>query len=179
MAESGHAIDALFASSFLATMSESLPICSGRDGHWRPKAKLPPPFGSIASDFGCSFRGPKGEILLIVEREGSAPGNERNILKWHAAVSRGAELYLESGSQRIRCRPDAVLLVLAFGRPPKWDRSDFEKTVAFCELLAEIINRQDLSGRTPLRVLVRKYPPEASDWKECACWMAQQVLAAL
>lgn len=178
MAESGYAIDASFAASFLARMSEAPDLLRER-GPLAAQSEAAAPLRFSCGRLRMFLRGPKGRYCWSWSGKGSAPGNERNVLKWHAAVSRGAELYLESDSQRVRCTPDAVLLVLAFGRPPKCDRSDFEKTVAFCEQLAEIINRQDLSGRTPLRVLVRKYPPEASDWKECACWTAQQVLAAL
>ena len=174
MAVSGHQLDAQFAEGFLTTLSSRLAVRQGATGHWRPEARLDVPLGRVTGDLGFTFDGSDGETLLIVEREGSAPGNERNILKWVAALDSGAVIRLKSGPSLIECSPSAVILLLAFGRSAKWDRTDFEKTIAFCDMLAEFVNKRDCNNSVPLRVLVNASPALVSDWQECGSWMAER-----
>lgn len=184
MGISGHLLDAQFAEGFLAGFAvseEGIKIATGTDGHWRPKANLGEPFGKVSGDVGCTclLRGADGETLLIVEREGSAPGNERNILKWFRVVETGTDIWLDNGAQRTGCDPESILVILAFGRPANWSQSDFDKTVGFCELLAETVNRVQSGRDTRLTVNVEKVDATVEDWRQAGREIGDRVLSRL
>ena len=107
--------------------------------------------------------------LLIVEREGSAPGNERNILKWFQAVRGGHRIKLDSGTGPVAVNPDRIVLLLCFARPDprKWSESDFMKTARFCTMLAELVER-DLREHTPqFKVHIETRSYAVTDWVAC------------
>ena len=166
MAASGNARDAEFAEGLLTVLSGHSQLLKGTSEHSRPKADLGQPFGRVAGDVCCLYRKPNSDEtrMLIVEREGSAPGNERNILKWYRALSNGKSIWVDNQNGPIQCDVSNVVLLLAFGRPTGWDTSDFEKTVAFCELLGSTLNE---NTAIPMTIHVNKFPGVVEDWKEC------------
>jgi hypothetical protein len=181
MAISGHVLDGQFAAGMLAVLSNELQIVFGSSGHWRPKADLGRPWGKVTGDFCCCFSRPgsSGYSLLIIEREGSAPGNERNILKWFQAIRLRAAISMDDGRQRIELTPDRIVLGLAFVRPGGWDLSDFDKTVAFCELLAEIVNTQCSDNQPSFSVVVERYGQLLDCCETCGRDMAHIILSRL
>lgn len=162
MASSGHQSDAQFASGFLNGLAERIDTFAGGDGHWRPRANLEVPYGRVDGDvaFGCRLSNFDGDTLVIVEREGSGPGNERNILKWYQATESRADIYLVNGGNTIQRNWSSVILMLAFARPAGWSASDFGKTVGFCRLLGDLINRN-----SNLTVIVEAWEGAAEDWQ--------------
>ncbi len=182
MARSGSATDARFADGFLAAIQEADHLnLDVTLQHWRPVADLPLPFGRIIGDLGLLFHSPahSSKTLLIVEREGSGPGNERNILKWFQAVNAAHPVRLDAHGEQISCEQAAVILLLAFCRPPDWGVSDFDKSFAFCEVLARITNECSVVANTPMTIVVRRYPSEVGDWEHCGRHFADQVLQLL
>ncbi len=160
----GHQSDANFASGLLSVLNSGQCLAVGATNHFRPIANLEFPFGRICGDVGCIFQTNGNNKLLIVEREGSAPGNERNILKWHHAISSKSPILLSDGITSLPCDSGLpILLVLAFGRTAKWAISDYQKTFAFCKLLADVVNREH--SQDILRVLVLKSDHETTDWR--------------
>src|SRR4051794_27725284 len=100
MRSSGSASDALFAEAVLQSLSAHTDAFESYRLHRRAVADCGPPFGRVDGDFAL-FRfgqGDAGGTLLIVEPEGSGPGNERNILKWHRVVKEGREISLKDAS---------------------------------------------------------------------------------
>ena len=160
----GHQSDADFALGLLSVLNSGQCVTEEETNHFRPISNLEIPFGRICGDVGRILQSNGKNKLLIVEREGSAPGNERNILKWHHAIFTKSPIFLSDGMTSLPCDSDLpILLVLAFGRTAKWAMSDFEKTFAFCKLLADVVNREHSQDR--FRVLVSKRDPEITDWR--------------
>jgi hypothetical protein len=168
----GRLSDSEFASGFTSELATKLRILQGTEvGHWRPTANLGPPFGSIEADAGVTFSKEHGSAttMLIVEREASSPGNERNILKWYQAVRHGHMIDLKSGNRCITPTIDDIILLLCFARadPSKWADSDFRKTVQFCSALAGLVSN-DLRNHTPsctVRVDAISHP--IVNWQVC------------
>lgn len=83
MALSGNATDSAFAEGFLAAIAQDkslrFVVPDNPTEHWRPTADLNSPLGRIVGDISLLIRKPSESTntLLVVEREGSAPGNER------------------------------------------------------------------------------------------------------
>jgi len=135
----------------------------GSDDHWRPSVLLPQPFGRVEGDFGVQVirRTTPKPMLLLIEREASAPGNERNILKWLPAWRKHMPVELRRGADTVTVPFDDAVLALVFGRPTaKWSKSDFDKTVAFCGLLADSVQRWE-----GLNVVVHVLPEPLQDWE--------------
>ena len=181
MGVSGHALDSQFATGVLDVLSEHLEIVHSSSGHWRPKADLGKPYGKITGDLCCCFTQPgqEGYSLLIIEREGSGPGNERNILKWYRAVQQRVVVSIDDGRQRIEVRPARVLLAMAFMRPPGWDQSDFEKTAAFSELLGDLLNMHAAFSEPTFSVVVERYAQQLECCESCGRDMAISILKRL
>jgi hypothetical protein len=164
--------DASFAEGLITTLAGFVtPLRGTESGHWRPMADLGAPYGGVIGDASLFYSSAQypGESLLIAEREGSAPGNERNILKWYQAIRGQHRIRLDSGTGPIEVHPARVVLVLCFARPDpsKWSESDFQKTAGFCSILAELVGR-DLRVHTPrfeVHTDLRSYA--ASDWVAC------------
>jgi hypothetical protein len=164
--------DTEFANGVIAALSGVVTPLQGTEvGHWRPKAKLGHPLGKITGDGALLFSTPRhqAESLLIIEREGSAPGNERSILKWHRAVRTGTPITLERKGSVIKATPARILLLLCFARviPEGWSESDFLKTAEFCKELAELIVRDPLVHSPPLEVRVEVRSYAVQDWTAC------------
>jgi hypothetical protein len=178
MANSGAVADALFADGFLGALRASSAVCGYADSQWRPVARLSPPYGSIIGDVAVTFRRPadQRDVLLIVEREGSAPGNERNILKWVEARRCGAPIVLTQLANHTAVSVQEIQLVLAFGRPAGWPPSDFAKAVAFCRLLTDMANAQRSASAIPMHVTVLNPTLVAVDWQRHGREVAQLVL---
>jgi hypothetical protein len=108
--------------------------------------------------------------MVILELEASSPGNERNILKWAAPVIQGSSLGIRQGSKGDPVEFDSIEVVLCFGREPRgqkksdWSDSDFERTVAHCQILAEILNEK--LHTSLLRFSVLKTSDRVTNWKE-------------
>ena len=172
MAASGNKRDAEFANGFLDVLNGHVSLLNGTSAHCRPKAMLGTPFGAVTGDLACVYESPdrNGNTLLIVEREGSAPGNERNILKWFHPLKRGGKIDVFRGQSIVQCKFDRVSLLLAFARNKKWGVSDFKKTSAFCDLLAEIVNdygREDTCLPFSARVATFDGAVDEDQWDEC------------
>lgn len=181
MAVSGALRDKQFAAGLLSELSQKLTLVVGASGHWRPQADLGRPWGKITGDFGCCFTSPSqaGQTLLIVERESSGPGNERNILKWYEAVRAGVPITLAAGGEKIALKPDRIILCLAFMRPASWDPSDFAKTAAFCEVLAGLVNTAPATTGPPLVVIVERYASQLDCCEACGRDMAHDIFRRL
>lgn len=164
--------DASFADGLITTLAGLVtPRHGTQTGHWRPMADLGPPYGVVIGDAGFIYSAPQhpGESLLIAEREGSAPGNERNILKWYQTIRGKHRIRLDSGTGPIEIHPNRIVLVLCFARPdPKtWSESDFQKTVGFCAVLADLVGKdlQDHAPRFEAHTDMRSY--SVTDWVDC------------
>jgi hypothetical protein len=76
---------------------------------------------------------------------------------------------MKCGGQQIALHPQKITLLLCFARtnPVSWAESDFQKTVAYCRLLADLINK-DLSGKTPrFEAHVEARSHAITDWQAC------------
>ena len=163
----GNQADAEFAGGFLSAVGSAVAVKPSLE-HWRPTADLESPFGRVQGDLGFFVGdGASGVTLVIVEREGSAPGNERNALKWYTALRGAREVYLRRDGKNATGSYDTVLLWMAFGRSRSWGRSDFEKTVGFCGLLARILSHPAGDLGPDLRIIVQAVSSdEVDDWRE-------------
>jgi hypothetical protein len=179
MARSGSVTDSAFADGFLTAVRRRSQLSLHHPlDHWRPIADLPLPFGRVIGDLGLLFDSQThpAKTVLIVEREGSGPGNERNILKWFQAIRGSHLISLDAHGQKISCEQAVVMLLLAFCRPSGWPKKDFDKTFAFCEVLAHLANESAATTHLPMTTLVQRYPAEVDDWKQCGRYFAEQVL---
>jgi hypothetical protein len=170
MAASGRILDGKFAVGFLSALvkQDGAHFRNISTEHWRPVAMLDRPFGKVEGDLGVvigpTTSGDKSNILLVVEREGSAPGNERSLLKWFEAARQVAQIILTRNSIKQVVTPSKIVLVAAFCATPEWYGSDFDKTVAFCKSLADIINDTKIQMGYPLTVEVQQMPSKVMDW---------------
>ena len=165
---SGRQLDAQFAEGFLASAQ------GGRaeghaSQHWRPVADLGPLLGKTEGDAALFVDDDSARnTLVVVEREGSAPGNERNALKWYQAVLGGHEIRLRSRGKETGRPYDRVIVWMAFGRSSKWPENDFSKTVEFCRLQAPVLNNGGERLAPSFKVVVRALSMDpVVDWREC------------
>ena len=188
MAASGTVRDASFATGFLRVIARTPDICVNLLGHCRAKAQSNAPLGAVDGDVAVVFRNrhSPGNTLLIVEREGSAPGNERNILKWFEAIRAGNAISICQFGKAIGPFEYAGLeLLLAFARPQAaqnkdgWGQSDFEKTVGFCKILAELVNHECERTSLLFKVRVEKCSEAIADdcWEKCGEHFGQLVMS--
>lgn len=170
---SGHQADAAFADAFIKEFRKLATVVAGVDGHWRPTASLAKPLGKVDGDVACVCRLPdaEGDVLVVVEREGSAPGNERNILKWYRAIVDGPGILLKRGAETEAPRYTRVFLLLAFGRSEKWGDSDFKKTAAFCRFLGETLSCR--VHELPFHVEVVESDTIVEDWPRFGAGVAK------
>lgn len=120
--------------------------------------------------------------LLIVEREGSAPGNERSILKWHEALRREASVELRYRSQMrhaVEVGAQQAMLLLAFGQSTSWSGTSYVDTVAFCEVLADMVNMAPQLSGIALRVHVADFGAAVTDWQLCGKHFGRDILGLL
>lgn len=177
--QSGSLIDTEFATGFLAAFTQTdVLLSSYAQEHWRPISSLGMPLGKVIGDIGFTFRkrDALSDTLLIVEREGSGPGNERNILKWFETIRKYHQIFLIKGNQQYLCQTDHIILYLAFCHSGGWSNSDFQKTVAFCDILATLVNQETQKDGVSFEVLIDHYQTKVSDWKQCGAHFAKTIL---
>jgi hypothetical protein len=182
MARSGSAADSAFAEGFLAAIAQDKSLCFiVRPEHWRPISNLKLPLGQVEGDIGLLIRKPSESTntLLVVEREGSAPGNERNILKWFEAVRGSYNIALLRPNQKVTCDFNRIILLLAFCRPSKWPLSDFQKTASFCEIFGTLVNQYPFGRTISFTTVCLKYPTEVADWRECGRHFGAEIIRYL
>lgn len=193
MAKSGSKRDSQFATGFLSELTANQNVQVATMMHCRAKASLGKPLGAIDGDVAVIYQTSGRWKLLIVEREGSAPGNERNILKWYHALNAGIDISTNTSNDQAdskQNRPNrteidlleepqfqSVDLLLAFTRTEGWSESDFNKTAAFCGILAELVNSQCRQDGLELSVRVEKFPSVVGDseWEGCGRYFARFV----
>ena len=172
---SGAICDFEFANGLVTALAGFVtPLRGTQTGHWRPEADLGSPFGVAKGDGSLVYSTSQapGVSLLVVEREGSAPGNERHILKWYQAVKERKLVRLISNTGVIDIVPDRIVLLQCFARTnvngdKAWSESDFLKTAGFYSMLGSLVER-DLQGHTPhleIHIDSRSYPVD--DWLAC------------
>ena len=148
----GRQRDSQFADGFVNHLKASgSKIGNTGDQMYRPVVVLEPPMGRAEGDVAVVISDEKSpEItLVIVEREGSAPGNERNLLKWHAALRQHKVISFRSKGIDLEIKWSKMLVLLAFGRSESWDPTDYQKTVAFCSGLASLLNESAITENLP------------------------------
>jgi hypothetical protein len=188
MAASGSKRDTKFAKGFLRKFNSSHEPDSDY-AHCRSRSRCGSDFGTVDGDVSLLFLDDRGRNrLLVVEREGSGPGNERNILKWYQAVIGSSEILLHDGKRTLpHSSYDYFDLCLYFTRPQNesgkesWGLSDFRKTVAYCRLLADLVNQQSERDLLMFKVHVEIYKaivPE-SDWEIAGAACAEVLLNKL
>ena len=93
---SGRQRDSQFARGFLSSLKAAgTQIVSTGDQMFRPVVTLEPPMGRAEGDVAIVISDDSlGATLVVIEREGSGPGNERNLLKWYAALRQHREIPL-------------------------------------------------------------------------------------
>lgn len=185
MAASGRQRDAVFAAGVLGALREApgLEFWPSLE-HWRPIVRMGDALGTAEGDLGLLVRhtGDQGWTLLIVEREGSAPGNERSILKWREALRRGDPIWLrcgQRGEEVAKARPRRALLLLVFGSSERWRGTPYAGTVAFCRALAEMVNEAGPVGGVTLRVRVEDAGSDVEDWRACGGRFGREVASLL
>ena len=169
---SGNIRDAGFARGLIRALSETVAIDPATAGHCRAKAMCGHPLGAVDGDVAIVVQSPMtgGNTLLIVEREGSGPGNERNILKWFHVVRSQSPITIRATYGTIDTPAyDRVELLLAFTRTFRWEQSDFEKTAGFCSLLAELVNREceQVGLKFTVRVACCPGVIDSDGWERC------------
>jgi len=132
--------DKEFAQGFMAGIREALDI---EEANGCPILKDIPGIGRVEGDLGCVYKDANGSrVLLIVEREGSGPGNEWNLIKWAMAAEQCLfpKVVLRTVQEPLKVvHPDRVVLVLVFGRSESW-KSGFDRTIESCKWLSKVLN---------------------------------------
>lgn len=184
MAQSGTHEDKRFAEGFL----EELRHCTGLSlpddlSHWRPFADLGSPRGSVFGDLGVvlGIGSDQARALLIVEREGSGPGNERSILKWWQALRSSAEIRLKRDTETMSLPGDVndIFVALVFGRSAGWQSSDFDKTIAFCSDLAQLATVDLWNRRCRGAFNVTSSPGAVEDWNGFGKQLCSPIVKAM
>lgn len=180
MITSGRAADAAFAEGFLAACAAHPALHETSHTHVRPLAHLGPPYGRAEGDVGLLLPSAGGtQRLLIVEREGSGPGNERSILKWYAALQYGVPIVLYAAGQTAAVGNVDIVLLLAFGRTPSFSANDYHKTVAYCRVITDLLTYAAPHLPVRLDVRVEAAPDLISDWHAYGHEVGARVLPEL
>ena len=165
----GRAADSEFAAGILESLGPSLSGSENRIDSQvpRPVAQVPLPFGRVEGDAAFILKDSADQrTLLIVEREASAPGNERNLLKWFECYKSGAEVSLRHGSVNVPPSASKTIVLLCFGIGSReWTRSDYLKTVAFSERLASLLNEQLKQSQVSFAIQSDQSGRQISDWR--------------
>lgn len=144
----------------------------------RPVYTGEPPLGHAVGDGGFLIDENGSQSLVILELEASSPGNERNILKWAAPFIKTSTVQIRPGTAGESKEFSDIDVVLCFGRGPQgskksdWGDSDFRKTVAFGEMLAETMN--DRLRNTPIRFTILNSVDRVIGWTEFGRAVAMQ-----
>ena len=179
--QKNRATDEEFGIAFAKTLvSFGIRISAGEGGRFRPVARLSKPLGRSEGDVGFvveSGNNPIVRTMLIVEREGSAPGNERNILKWLATAKSKETIYLRSNGFDINPKYERVHVLLCFGRSEKWNTSDFQRTAEYCSVLAKLVNKSTV--RDQLMVTIQTELSVAPTWKDLGTAHAKRFVSKI
>ena len=179
---SGRQRDSQFADGFLSHLKASgSKIGDTGDQMYRPVVSLDSPMGRAEGDVAVVIADDETSeaTLVIVEREGSGPGNERNLLKWYAALRQNREIPLRNNGIDLEIKWTRVLVILAFGRSELWDLTDYEKTVAFCNQLAGLLNEAVISENLPGKFKIQNSQNPIEDWVSEGRRHAGQLLSSL
>lgn len=170
--------DQEFGIAFASILASSgIRILAGEDGRFRPIARLSRPLGRSEGDVGFVVEygnKPTVRTILIVEREGSSPGNERNILKWFAAMKSNVTIYLRSNGVDTNPEYDRIHVLLCFGRTEKWGKSDFERTADYCSVLARLVNNSTVEDQ--FVVTIQAVSSIALSWEDLGTAHAKDFL---
>ena len=179
---SGRKRDSQFAKGFLSVLEVS-GLKAVTSGHqiFRPVVTLESPMGRIEGDaaFVICDDGTLKRTLVVVEREGSGPGNERNLLKWYAASRQGKEIFLRGNGVEFKIEWSRLLVLLAFGRSVAWDRSDYTKTVAFCREFADLLNQVVATENPSIQFRIQSSQGPVDDWVSEGGEHAAQLISSL
>jgi hypothetical protein len=179
---SGRQRDSQFAHGFLSSLNTSdTQIVRTSDQMYRSVVTLEPPMGRIEGDVAVVISDPEspGATMVIIEREGSGPGNERNLLKWYAALRQHKSISLRRNGNDIEIEWSRMLVILAFGRSESWDRTDYDKTVAYCSELARLLNEVAITENLPGEFQIQSSQNPVNDWESEGRRHAEQLLTSL
>jgi hypothetical protein len=174
--ESGPKNDASWGDGILTTLNAVFQLECGTASHHRAFVDAGKPLYKQKSDLAVLHR----SCLVIVEREGSGPGNIHDVVRWFLAVSNNLRIRLmpnQSGERPRNCEYNSVKVVLAFGRGSKWDAADFTKTIAYCQALADTLT----TCRTPMPLSFHmlEYPSCVTDWHEAGLHFGERIAELL
>lgn len=178
----GRQRDSQFARGFLSCLNTSgTQIVRTGDQMYRSVVTLEPPMGRIEGDVAVVISDDEspGATLVIIEREGSGPGNERNLLKWYAALRQHNNISLRRNGNDLEIQWSRMLVLLAFGRSESWDRTDYDKTVAFCSELARLLNEIAVTEHLPGEFKIQSSQNPVNDWESEGRRHAEQLLTSL
>jgi len=136
----------------------------------RPVIDNVPPLGRAEGDGAFLITSGGTTCLVILELEASNPGNERNILKWAVPDRSAGVISVQPGRDGVPKEFERVEVVLCFGREPQgekksyWSDSDFNKTVAHCNFLSDLLNER--SDTDHLKFSVIKSTESVTDWSQ-------------
>lgn len=148
-----------------------------REEEIRPVCSSGPPLGRAKGDGGFLIHDATETSLVILELEASGPGNERNIMKWAVPASKETPIRIQPGTYGEPEEFATIDVVLCFGLPEfsNWSNSDFEKTIAHCEFLAETMNARLLNSN--IRFTVISADQRVESWSDFGRIAATQYAA--
>lgn len=170
--------DALFATGFKSgLLAEGLTVGFGGDGNrCRPSAALPGPLGRAQGDAAYEVSPASSSsksVLVIAERECSAPGNERSLIKWQLAAVNNCQVETLINGHVTQRPLEKAVVVLAFACtniPAHFGSiTEYRRTKEFCDQLAR--QSRQHRGLTAVAIWL---PDEMTDWTTAGQQLAEQ-----
>ena len=177
MYASGRERDREFARGYLSTLTDyQSSIAETVQSHFRPLSHTKPPYGTTEGDIGFVINKNEQSILVIIERESSFPGNERNLLKWYNTIDSGQPLLLKREETILTVSTSFIIVSQCFCTPKGSMEEEFLKTHAYCKVLADLIVDHFLRCNRTISLDIQKQDDPVKSWYCCGEYFGKKFI---